>query len=87
MRGFLVVEVSHDALGDGEGMLIILGKVVRHTRGAAVQGRSTELLLSHNLTSGGLDQRGPTEEDGAGSIYDHSLIGHAWDIGADEMRR
>ena len=51
------VEVGNHAAHLGQGMVVVVGKVISDAREATVDVSATQVLCRHHLTSGGLDQR------------------------------
>ena len=57
-------------------MLVVEGEVVGDAAGGGVQVGATQLLGTHLLARGRLNQRWPAQEDGARAPHDDRLIGH-----------
>ncbi len=82
VQGLAPVEVAHRAAGQGQGVAVVLGKVVGHAGDAGVHVGATELLGRDLLAGGGLDQGRAAQVDG-GLLLDHDgLVGHGRHVGA-----
>ena len=68
-------------------MLVVERLVVGDARHAGVHLRSAEVLRRDLLAGGGLHQRRAAEEDRAGALDDHGLVGHRRHVGATRGRR
>ena len=77
----LPVQVSDDAPGHGDGLVLVPGQVVAQPRGAGMHEGAAQLLLIGLLADGHLDQRRATEKD-AGPALDHDrVVAHAGQVG------
>jgi hypothetical protein len=66
---------------DLEGMLIIIGNVINHTRATTVSIGSAQIFGGYDLAGRSLNQRRTAQKDRALTPDDDGLIAHGWDIG------
>ena len=71
-------DVAHDL----QGVVVVLGEVVRDPGDRGVQRPAAELLGGDLLADRGLHQRRSAQEDGALLAHDHRLIAHGRHVGA-----
>ena len=71
-----------DVPDDLQGMLIVLGQVVRDAGDPGVHVAAAELLGGDDLADRGLHQRRAAQEDGALVADDHGLVAHRRNVGA-----
>ena len=72
---------GQDVPRDAQGVLIVLGQVVRHAGLARMHVAAAQILRGHVLARGSLDQRRPGQEDGPLVPHDHGLVAHGRDVG------
>ena len=77
----LPVEVGDDAPGDGEGVGIVLGIVVDHTRDAGMDVGAAQFLRAYHLPRRRFDERRAAQEDGALVADDDGLVRHRRHVG------
>ncbi len=75
------VEVGHAASGQCQGVFVVVGIVVGHAAGAAVNIGTAEVFGTHHFTGGGLYQGWPGEEDGRLLAHHDRFVGHRWHVG------
>jgi hypothetical protein len=76
MRRLLRAKVADDIAQDGDGMVVPIGQMVRHARGARVQFRPAQRFGVDILARRGLHQRRPGQKDRALFAHDHRLVAH-----------
>ncbi len=76
------VEVRHDVARDGQGVRVVFGEVIGDAGQAGMHIGAAERFGVDFFTGGGLDQRRPTEKDGALFLDDHGLVAHRRHVGA-----
>ena len=79
MRG---TKVADDVAHYGDGMLVIFGKMIGHSRPARVEFSATEVLRADFLARRGFHQRRAGQEDRSLLLHDDRLVRHCGDVGA-----
>lgn len=74
------VEVGQHTASDGQGVVVVVREVIRHTGCAAMHVGASQLLGSDHFTGGGLDQWGASQENGSVSLHDDALVAHGRDV-------
>src|SRR5215207_5455959 len=80
-RLLLGVQVLDDGADYGEGVLVVLGEVVGHTRTAGVDVGPAELFGGYVFARGRLHERRPAEEDRTFALDDNYLVAHRRNVG------
>ena len=78
----LPVQIGDAAAGEGQSVLVVLGVMVGHARGAAVHIRAAQRLGTDHLTRRRLHQWRPGQKDGRLFAHHDGLVGHRRHIGA-----
>jgi hypothetical protein len=81
LRTLLVVEVTDDTASKDQGVLIVNGQVISDSGDLTVHISASQILSRDNLSSGSLDQRGASQENGSLLLDNDTLVSHGGDIG------
>ncbi len=87
VRALRPVEVGDDTADDGEGMRVVLRRMIGDAGLPGMHFGSAKFLRRHDLSGRGLDQRRTSQKDRAVSLDDDALVGHRRNVGAARRAR
>ena len=76
------VQIADATAGEGQGVLVVLGVMVRHAGRTAMHIGTAQGFGTDHLTGRGLHQRRPGEKNGRLLAHHDGFIRHGWHIGA-----